>query len=238
MSRAGAAFFSVNEPQISFPSAQNSHRYEDAHLDLYRIIHDGLDKECIEELGQRIARPVNAKSSQTIAALKTLLPSLASSAEFSDSVEQIAAQRRKASHKQRPPAVPLRAFEAFTTDLNNCLTALRVLRGTLERELRMDAEKSRRRQDALGRLPRIERPAEANYSINGAAAMVGKTVAKVEYGFRHHIEGVHQSEVLIIHFTDGSIMSLDSGCNVGNILPDRNAESFHVDFHVHWVPEK
>jgi hypothetical protein len=116
-----------HEPHITLPSAQNSHRYEDAHMDLYRIIHDGLDKDCIEELVLKIGRPVNVRSSQTLAALKALLPSLASSAEFSDPLEQVAEQRRKASHKQRPPAVPFRAFEAFTADLNNCLTALRVL---------------------------------------------------------------------------------------------------------------
>jgi hypothetical protein len=225
-----------HEPHISFPSAQNSHRYEDAHLDLYRIIHDGLDKHCIEELGRRIVRPVNVRSMQTLAGLKALLPSLAANTAFSVPLEHVAEERRKASHKQRPPAVPFRAFEAFTTDLTDCVTALRVLRGVLEEELGMNAKKSTRRQDALSRLPRIEGRAEANYSINGAAAMVGKTVAKVEYGFRHHIAGVHQSEVLIIHFADGSIMSLDTGCNAGNVLPDRNAESFHVDFHVHWVP--
>jgi hypothetical protein len=225
-----------HEPHISFPSAQNSHRYEDAHLDLYRIIHDGLYKGCIEELGRRFGRPVNVKSTRTLAGLKALLPSLASNTEFSGPLERVAEQRRKASHKQRAPAVPFRAFEAFTTDLIDCLTALRALRGILEGELGMNAEKSTRRQDALGRLPRVERRAEANCSIDGAAAMVGKTIAKVEYGFRHHIEGVHQSELLIIHFADGSIMSLDTGCNAGNLLPDRNAESFRVDFQVHWVP--
>ena len=54
----------------------------------------------------------------------------------------------------------------------------------------MDAERSTKRQDALKRLPRIEAPAQPNYSINGAAKMVGKTVAKVEYGSRHEIKRV------------------------------------------------
>jgi len=70
--------------------------------------------------------------------------------------------------------------------------------------------------------------------------MKGKTIEKVELGFREDIKGVHESEALIIHFTDGSIMSLVAGSNVGNLVSDANSlrpEDFHVDFIVHWVPE-
>ena len=42
-----------------------------------------------------------------------------------------------------------------------------------------------------------------------AAGMERKTVDKMEFGFRQDIEGVLGSEELIIHFTDGSIMSID-----------------------------
>lgn len=225
-----------HEPQISFPSAQNSHRYEDAHLDLYRIIHDALNKDCIEALGRRINRPVNTRSSQTVAALKALLPPLGLNAEFTAPLDKVSEERRKASHRQRAPAVPLRAFEMFTVDLERCLTALTLLRRTLEHELGMDAENSLKRQEALAHLLRIEADAEPHYSINHVSRMIGKTIDKVEYGSRHHIDGVHQSEAVIFHFTDGSMMSLDTGSNASQVLDDGRAEDFHVNFHVHWVP--
>jgi len=120
-------------------------------------------------------------------------------------------KRRTSSDRRR---TPFPAFEALV-DLQDCLSALRILRSALEEELGMDAERSTKRQDALKALPRIAAQAESNYSINDATNMVGRTVAKVEYGFRHAIKGVHQSELLIIHFTDDSIMSLDTGCNAG-----------------------
>jgi hypothetical protein len=69
--------------------------------------------------------------------------------------------------------------------------------------------------------------------------MSGKTIEKVESGFRERVTGVHQSEALIVYFTDGSIMSLEAGSNVGNLVNDENhlrPEEFHVDFLVHWVP--
>jgi hypothetical protein len=54
------------------------------------------------------------------------------------------------------------------------------------------------------------------------------------------VQGVHGTEALIIHFTDGSMMGLHSGSNAANISNEENSlrpENFHVDFIVHWVPE-
>ncbi|OFW41086.1 MAG: hypothetical protein A3J28_15810 [Acidobacteria bacterium RIFCSPLOWO2_12_FULL_60_22] len=88
-------------------------------------------------------------------------------------------------------------------------------------------------------LPKIGRPPEAHYSICQASQMVGKTVAKVEFGFRENIEGVHGSELLIVHFTDGSILSIDTGSNAGNLAHQHEGlkeNDFHVDLSLHWVP--
>ena len=44
---------------------------------------------------------------------------------------------------------------------------------------------------------------------------------------------------MILRFTDGSILSIDTGSNVGNVA-DRHEglkpEDFHVDFMLQWVP--
>ncbi len=101
----------------------------------------------------------------------------------------------------------------------------------------MDAEKATKRQDALERLPRIARPPEASYSINDAALMEGRTVNTVEFGFRHDIKGVHQSELLLIYFTDGSVMGIHTGSNAANLRDQASQpEDFHVDFRMEWVP--
>jgi hypothetical protein len=39
----------------------------------------------------------------------------------------------------------------------------------------------------------------------------------VEFGFREDIEGVHQSEALVVHFSDGSIMGIETGSNARDI---------------------
>ena len=230
--------FTVDEPNVSYPAAQNTHRYEDAHRDLYGVLIDGLDKDAIERLGKRVGRPVNAQSSRTRDALAKVMPA-ATDAVFADAFEKVSVQRRLASHKVRDAARPMRAFEQFTADLQSSHLALRHLRKALQSELKMDADKAMKRQDALEHLPRIVRPPEPNYSINDAVLMNGRTIGKVEVGFRDDINGVHQSELLLIYFTDGSIMGIDTGSNAANLRDTPSQpEDFHVDFRMHWVPPK
>jgi hypothetical protein len=226
-----------DEPPLTFPVGENTWKYEDAHVSLYGLLIDGLSMGCIRVLASRLNRTLDKGATRAPNALMTALPQLRADDKFVKPLEKVSEQRGLASHGVRPPARPMRAFEAFFGDLNACLAALRLLKSALEKELNMDAKRSRKRQEALKYLPRIVRTPESSYSINGALAMKGKTVDSVEVGARHEIAGVHQSEAIIIHFTDGSIMSVDAGSNAGNLRCEEHPpEKFHVNFRVHWVP--
>jgi hypothetical protein len=109
--------YAVDEPNISYPAAQNTHRYEDAHRELYGVLTDSLDKKAIEELGRHLGRPINAQNSRTRDALAMIMPA-ATDSVFADPFENVSALRRLASHKVRTPAKPMRAFEQFTADLS------------------------------------------------------------------------------------------------------------------------
>lgn len=231
----GVALYDLEEPEVVFPAAQNTKSYEDAHRDMYGLLVDSLSKACLTVLAQRLGRTVNADSKYTLRTLAALLPSLQDSV-FTHAMAVVSEQRRRASHKVRPPAKPFKAYQVFSKDLDDCLTALRLVKAALELELSMDAEKSKDRHESRKWLPTIDRPPEPNYSIVRAVAMKDKTVAHVEVGFRQKIAGVHESEAIIIHFTDGSIMSIDTGCSATNI--DFDPDELHVDFMVHWVPPK
>jgi hypothetical protein len=178
----GKRLFVIDEPNIAYPAAQNTHRYEDAHRELYGVLIDGLQKDAIDSLGKRLGRPVNVQSSRTRDALSKIVPAVTDPV-FADALENVSAQRRLASHNVRVPAKAFRAFEQFTVDLQACHAALRHLRLALESELKMDAKKATNRQDALERLPRIVRGPEANYSINDAALMEGGLSARSNSGF-------------------------------------------------------
>ena len=75
----------------------------------------------------------------------------------------------------------------------------------------------------------MNRASEPYYSICQATQMKGKTVERVEVGSRNEIDNVHQSKVLKIHFTDGSILGIDADSNVGNLareVPGFKGEMF------------
>jgi hypothetical protein len=64
-------------------------------------------------------------------------------------------------------------------------------------------------------------------------------VERVEFGFRERHDGVHQSEAMILFFTDGSILGVDTGSNAGNIASKYEGlrpDDFHADFMLYWVP--
>lgn len=232
---------------LPFPSAQNTHRYQDAHLELYKFLVDGIDKNCLKELATKISIEVNVESSKTVDALKKLLPSLSGGASgFEAAYSLLSQQRGLASHKVREPARPFRAFEQFTEDLKLCVTGLIHLLGVLESVSGLNGAKANERWRQMLQLPKMVQIPEGQYSISQmsgvsifeARKMVGKTIEKVEFGFREPMEGVHHSELLVIYFTDGSILALETGSNAENISLTHSgvkAEEFHVDFIPHWV---
>lgn len=225
---------------LGYPAADNTHRYQDSHEALYGYLVDGLDKKCISALASRLGKTIKVSDKKTIEAITMLFADLKISANFTSAFELVSEQRRLASHGVRPPATKFPAFSQFTKDLYLCLAATKELLATLESEFEVNGGEVHRHHTSKGLLPEIDRPSDPHYSIVKASRMSGKTVERVEFGFRKKIGGVHESETLIVHFTDGSIMSLETGSNAGNLAGDENRlrpEDFHVDFIVHWVPE-
>lgn len=226
-----------DDPPLPYPGSENTWQYEDAHRHLYGILIDGLQMPCIRALATHLGRSLAPGAARTLNALRTALPTLDTDTAFTATVKNVSDQRGKAAHKVRPPARPMTAFATFASDVADCAACLRQLRSTLESELGMSAEKCRRRQDALTLLPNIVRPPEAHFAINNARMIAGRTVERVEVGFRKEIEGVHQSEAIIVRFTDGSILGIDTGSNAANVACEHHRpDDFHVDLNVWFVP--
>ena len=64
------------ENSISFPSAENDHRYEDSHKELYGYLIDGINKDCISEIAKRSRIEIRIASKNTINSLQSLFPNL------------------------------------------------------------------------------------------------------------------------------------------------------------------
>ena len=127
----------------------------------------------------------------------------------------------------------------FSQDLERWVAGLRELLSSLEKVLGMTGNLAEKRQSAKRGLPEIAAPPAPNYSICQLSRIVGKTVARVEFGFRKAHSCLHQSEAMILHFTDGSSLGVYTGSNVGNLTHDHEGfepGDFHVDFILQWVP--
>jgi len=64
-------------------------------------------------------------------------------------------------------------------------------------------------------------------------------VERVESGFCKRIAATHQREGMILHFTDGSILGIDTGSNACNVADEHEGlqpDEFHADFMLMWVP--
>ncbi|MCU0914450.1 MAG: hypothetical protein MUC88_07815 [Planctomycetes bacterium] len=224
---------------IPYPAAENTHRYQDSHRELYGYLIDGVNKDCIAKLATRLGVTIKIGDKITVKSLFQLLPDLESTGHFKSAMDTVSEQRRLASHGVRPASAKFGAFSQFTIDLYLCLDATKQLLAILEDKFEIAGRRAYERQRAKEWLPRITRPPQAHYSIVQALEMKGKTVGKVEVGFREGIEGVHESEAILVHFADGSIMSIVAGSNIGDLTAGRNdcrPEELDIYFIVNWVP--
>jgi hypothetical protein len=110
-------FTATDLRSLRFPSAQNTHRYKDAHADIYRLMVDGLSKQVITAIGEKLGFAVKAGDKRTLDALGVLFPCESMRAAIRGPLDLVSEQRRRASHKQRSPAKSFPAFEEFEKDL-------------------------------------------------------------------------------------------------------------------------
>ena len=226
---------------LCFPSVENNHRYHDAHSEAYKLLQDALSREAIDRLAAKLGISVKSGDQWTTKALKQLLPESLHSGIF-DPLEVVSQQRRIADHKERPAPVPFPAFETFRNNMAEVVRGLENLRDALGQVLNLDVGSCEERASALKHLPTFDesRPAEANYGICNAYRGRGKQIVEVRAGYRSPTAGLHDSEALILEFSDGSMLSIDALTNIRQLIepdhPPLTPESLHVTFDVTYIP--
>ena len=85
-------------------------------------------------------------------------------------------------------------------------------------------------------LPKIASPALPEF-LELAKKMEGKTRKKIEYGCGEYIRGAHETEVLILKFTDGTKVGISIGSNAMEFKRLVNPEKLKVDFMFDWDDE-
>ena len=234
-------YTAVPDKSVRYPNTQNTHAYGDAHENLYGFFIDSLSKDCLIALANlRNKTILNPQNMKPTTLLRHVFDEFDEHSNLHTVLSTVSKQRGRASHGVRPPAIPSDAFGNFYRDLEDAAEAYEKLRGLIESEFGVSSNHELERHEIMNHLPRIDKnkTIEPHYSICGATRMEGKTIEKVWFGMREDIEGVHQSEVLYLRFTDGEVLAMVIGSNASDLErnPAMKPDDIAVDFLLTWVP--
>lgn len=237
-------YTAVPDKSVIFPISQNSHAYEEAHQKLYGFLIDSLSQECLLAFANlRNLTILKAEQMQLRKLLKHVFSELDKNSKLQTLLAEVSKQRSKPSHGGRDAAKKSGAFEDFCYDLEVANEAYEELLDLMESEFSVSSEHELRRHEIMASLPKIAEDVGPSL-LTKATKMEGKTVKKVKFGIRENIEGVHQSDVLHLEFTDGEILAIETGSNAYNLSLDLKSErktdiepdEFHADFILKWLP--
>ncbi|MDO8472273.1 MAG: hypothetical protein Q7T05_00480, partial [Dehalococcoidia bacterium] len=222
---------------VNYPVAENTDAYAKAHLELYRVVIDGLDPDAIHALADRLRVELSNRS-KTLNSLKEVLPS--------DLVSRVHKPLKDCSDTRNKvhgvPSEPVRSFPAFATfqrDLEAIAEALTELGKWIERELGADSERCLRREQAMLHFPKFTGPPRPADKLAELKRAEGKTIESVDFGEEAVVPGSHQAEAIVIHFTDGSGMAIRVGSNAETLsarFEDLKPEDFSTDLIIIWAP--
>jgi hypothetical protein len=200
---------------------------------------DGLNKEVITAIGEKLSIAVKAGDKRTLAALDMLFPREAVRAIVRGPLDHVSDQRRCASHKQRSPAQGFPAFEEFEKDLRAVISRVEIVRDDLAERLNVNIERCEARASAIRQLPVFARPTQPNYGIFAARNMVAKNVTRVRTGELVSEPGTSEMEAIAVEFSDGSMMSIEPATNIFQIMRGNapiDPQALHVTFYINYVP--
>jgi len=221
---------------VNYPVAENNEEYTKSILELYRLVIDGMVKECIINISQFLEISLT-DDKKRLNSLKEIIPQ-----ELEKKIyKPLSVINRKRMPIHGIPSkgiVPFPAFETFNTDLQNIYNALRELKLWLENISNLDSKSCLKRLESLSLFPKLDKPPRPEFKLEKAQRMVGKTIDKIEFGETNFNEDVHQGEALNIYFNDGTAITFQIGSNAYNIASDSEnlkPSDIHTDIMLFWA---
>jgi hypothetical protein len=235
-------FSDADNPALRYPIAENSEAFALAQLELFRLVIDGLSLDVLVSLSKKlnIILPTLKEGERrgTMNTLKVILP-MELHEMVHEPVRACSIERNKLHGVK--PAHAFAAFKEFHQHAKAIHASIAGLRQWLEEALILNAEKCLKREQAMKYFPRFNGPLRPEFKHGDFQCAVGKTIAKIEAGEFIAEEGSHRHsrEALVLHFTDGTALSIDVGSNAGNLESDfegLDASMFSVDLIPTWAP--
>jgi hypothetical protein len=227
----------VGNPLIHYPASENADAYAQAHLELYRVVGDGLSRGALALIAK--GRSVEVSDTDgTLARLKALIPPELIATVHAPLAKNAKMRNRKHGVK-RGSTSSFEAFATFDRDVRAMQTGLGELVDWLEHEYGVDAESCVRREDALKGFPEIVGPPMPEFKLGLIRDAIGKTIQSVRFGAEASSESLHERETIHFHFTDGTALCIAVNSNVGNLTSDFDGLApcdFHTSIDPCWAP--
>ena len=217
---------------INYPIAENNEEYIKSILELYRLLIDGMKINTILKLAKFLGISLT-DDSKRLNSLKELLPT-----SIYNPIHNIYKKRMPIHGIPSKGIVSYPAFETFDSDLLNLNNALMELKIWLEEKLNICADSCKRRLESLAYFPKINKRPRPEYKYDDAQDMIGKQINRVEFGEVEFNGDLHSREAIIIHFEDGSAVSIRVGSNVNDIIGNcekLQPSDFHTDIMLTWA---
>ncbi len=241
----GKPLFKDSEnPALGYPVAENSEAFALAQLELFRLVIDGLSLKVILSLSSKLKVELPAlekgEHRKTMNTLKAILPGELQATVY-EPLRACSKERNKLHGVPSSRAHAFAAFKKFHEHAQAIYESVTMLRQWLESVLMLNGEKCLEREEAMKYFPKFNGPLRPGFKYGDFQRVVGKTVAKVEAGEFISKEGSHRHsrEAIILHFTDGTALSIDVGSNARNLestFEGLDASMFSTDLIPMWAP--
>ncbi|WP_276166655.1 hypothetical protein [Zobellia alginiliquefaciens] len=221
---------------VNYPAAENSEEYTKSILELYRLVIDGIEKNCLIKIAKE--QNITLKDEgKRLNSFKEIIPSNLQS-EIYTPFHKINRKRMPIHGIPSKGITPYAAFETFNSDLEDIFSALKELKNLFEIVFDLDSESCLQRLESLSIFPKFDKPPRPEFKLEEALKMKGKTIESIEFGETKFHKDVHAGEGINIYFTDGTAVSLQIGSNAYNIASkynEINPPDIHTDIMLFWA---
>ncbi len=239
--REMALFRRLENPMLHYPQTDNRAAYIQSVAELNKLLAENVDEKGIDWLGKTLGKEP-AKKSQggdklgTLKQLQSVLPPDIAKTCI-EPLLKINRERQRVHAVQTVPREKTNYWQLFDSQLRAACHALQALLCWLEKELGRDARQVKGWRDKIDWLPKIVGPPNPGFKTSTAENCVGRTVERVEFGRQEPHPDVHECEAIILHFTDGSALGIQTGSNAQNLAGRYGLRppDFHTDIIPWWV---
>lgn len=230
-------FKKEHNPELQFPQAENTKSYKSAVMQLNNLVNDEMDQETIRALAASLSITLTDHTKK-LNSLKEILPETKIKI-IHEPLKECSNKRAKIHGVSTEGTKSYDASIEFKNDLNKVGDALCELKSWLEDIFKLDAKSCLRRIEMQPFFPELDAKDGLITMLNAIKAAIGKTITAVEYGREPSSPNCHEREGLILHFEDGTSLSILIGSNAQNVAQKHenlSPNDFHTDLSFFWAP--